>query len=954
MNFRLARKPFLLILNLVLSVSVLSQKKDSTWVGAISGSVRDSARNFYLQSATISVYGALDNALLSYSLTNSLGEFHINNLPINSQLKLSISYIGYQTYSRSFSIILGHNPLSLGKIDLKASYTDIDTVLVNPPPVSMHGDTLEFNSAAFKMDKNAVVEDLIRNLPGAVVWGDGTITINGRQISKLLVEGKPFFGGNAKVATRNIPKGAVDKIQVYQEAIDPNNPLDSITSINIKLRKGAKTGYFGALSAGSGTNHQYEAGLTQSFFSPRNELGVYFQSNNVNKVADNINTILNNSTYKGINAYVEYQPDFNIPGSYQQTSGGLLFSHDFIPEFNQYKQDRISTNSFYNYKTNNTTSDVQTTSSLGSDSSLRQDNEKNSIQNTSKFNFDTRYNKRKGNDSFYVVAKVNLGEDKLQTIQQNQSYDPESQLLSYDNQDDSSKNHSQQYSIQGSYIHHGFDLPGSNKITNWGLTYDATWGINNLNRLFKANFIHNSDSSLDLFFDRKYYNQLNELNQVLAFQIGDFSAWLFGDNRILSKYHIFLGNEIRFNTQGQNNSIEDRDTATNKYLGNTYLTKQGNNKVLDELPDLRIGKTFWKLLANRYQKELNINVDLKGQFRQEDNSSSHSFQNYTKSSGKFIPMASLSYSNFQYGDYLNRFNLNFGISYNYPTPEQLVPLVDSANIYFVHKGNSALSPSRKYELSFQFRHDAYRSKNTFFYGASALGGISDNFIGDSVLVDLAGRYIYYPVNINGNRYLRLSGFLNKAINFSPSQLQFIAGASVQLSRNPGYIGYQSLSQSGVNISNVFSNSDSVSLYYTFKDMLAINLSEKVSYYKSMQSGFSSNEFTSIQTLSSLGVGLNVTKRLSVNTNISYNRTTYSKSNPIGFKIWNASATYRFLKANNLELKLSALDLLNQNKGIISSGNNSSFTFGTVNTLRQYFMATITYFPRKFGKNGNPK
>jgi hypothetical protein len=68
-----------------------------------------------------------------------------------------------------------------------------------------------------------------------------------------------------------------------------------------------------------------------------------------------------------------------------------------------------------------------------------------------------------------------------------------------------------------------------------------------------------------------------------------------------------------------------------------------------------------------------------------------------------------------------------------------------------------------------------------------------------------------------------------------------------------------------------------------------------------------------------------------------------------YTIWNASMSYRFLPANNLELKCAALDLLNENKGIINSGNNLSFTHGTVNMLRQYFMATLTYFPRKFGK-----
>ncbi|QEC73518.1 Plug domain-containing protein [Arachidicoccus ginsenosidivorans] len=101
----------------------------------------------------------------------------------------------------------------------------------------MNGDTLEFNADAFHLDPNAVAEDLLRKLPGVVVWGDGTITVHGREVSRVLVNGKPFFGGDTKVATQNLPKKAVEKVQVYQQSKNKDNPLDSITEVNIQLKK---------------------------------------------------------------------------------------------------------------------------------------------------------------------------------------------------------------------------------------------------------------------------------------------------------------------------------------------------------------------------------------------------------------------------------------------------------------------------------------------------------------------------------------------------------------------------------------------------------------------------------------------------------------------------------------------------------------------------------------------
>jgi hypothetical protein len=299
---------------------------------------------------------------------------------------------------------------------------------------------------------------------------------------------------------------------------------------------------------------------------------------------------------------------------------------------------------------------------------------------------------------------------------------------------------------------------------------------------------------------------------------------------------------------------------------------------------------------------------------------------------------------------LDTYNLNADIAYDYPTPDQRVPLVDSSNFYFIREGNPFLAPVRKYEISGKFRHDSYRTKNTFGYGGDIMAGISEHYLADSVVIDPSGRYTYYTVNMGGYRYLMLTMSLNKAFVYLSHQLQVGIGSVSNACQIPGYTELETSEKADHTLSDMFINSDTVSFYYTYKDLLAVNLVQNVSLFRSKEKGLDNSTFSNTQYSTKLGVGINLTKKLSVNSNISYTNSVTAGSATYRYTIWNASVAYRLLPANNLELKASALDLLNQNKGVLNYGNNLSYTHGTVNLLRQYFMVGLTYFPRRFGKN----
>ncbi len=929
--------------------SLVAQKADTVQKGKITGKVKDTALNYFIQSATVAVYNESNSELIAYTLTNSFGEFSLGDLLLNRVLRVKISYIGYETFNKVFTISPQIKNFDLGEVRLHVNGNALDSVVVLPPPVQMHGDTLEFSAGAFKLDSNAVAEELLKRLPGIVIWGDGSITVNGRQISRLLVDCKPFFGTDATIATQNIPKTLIEKVQVYQEYVDPNNPLDSITSINIKLRKGRHTGYFGALYAGESASGKYDAGANNNLFSPRNQFAVVAQGNNVNKLGNDIGTLLRNNTFKGTGVHLDYQPDFSLPGINEQTSGGLLFSRDFIPEYSQYKQNRLAINSFFNRNLNNTIDQTQTTTGIGIDSLLQQNNADYEKSRLTDFNFGTRYNRLKNQDSLMLEGVFSLKSNDFQKNLESQLSSSASGILSDDNQQDSGRNSSYRVGLLAAYNHHGFYSSATHKLTNWSLDYSVSSNENQLSRLLKTDFVSHVDSPMNLPFDRKYDDHRDSVAQRLTFRLSDFSSWLFGENRLFSRYHIELINDLGVDLRKQNNVVEDGDTSSRSFKPNGYLTMSGNYKVFSETPDLRIGRNFTNILANRYQKEFEVYVDPKVQIVRVDNTSNHVFQDYVANYSGFVPAATVVYSNFQYGDFFDSYKLSFSRSLDYPTPDQRVPLVDSANVYAIREGNNTLKPAADYGLTFNFRHVSYRLKNTLNYGADIFAGTKNNFWADSLIVDPAGRNLYYTVNLNGNRYARLKLFFNKAFILGSHQFQVNVASAFGSFRNPGYSGYQSINSQGLIVSKVFTNFDSVSFLYTYKDLLAVNVLQTISWYDARQRGFSNAEFRNLQSLTRIGAAIKVTKRFSVNTNVSFNWSSYANTPVEKYTIWNAFFTYRFLKANHLELKLSALDILNENKGIVNYASGNSFSHGTVNLLHQYFMATVSWFPRHFGK-----
>src|SRR6478735_2834748 len=172
------------------------------------------------------------------------------------------------------------------------------SVTARRPPVTINNDTVEFNTENFKTQPNAVVEDLLKKLPGVTIDNDGTVRVNGQKINRVLVNGKEFFTGDPKMATKNLDADAVDKVQVFDKKTDRAeftgvDDGQSEKTINLKLKKDRNHAVFGKVAGAGGTEKKYDAQTNINKFNGDQQFSLIGMANNVNRQGFSISDILN-------------------------------------------------------------------------------------------------------------------------------------------------------------------------------------------------------------------------------------------------------------------------------------------------------------------------------------------------------------------------------------------------------------------------------------------------------------------------------------------------------------------------------------------------------------------------------------------------------------------------------------------------------------------------------------
>lgn len=252
------------------------------------GFIQDDQKN-PLEMANIMAINNSTKAMDSYGITNDKGKFQLTLKP-NTAYTIKVSYLGMK--SKEISVATKSENISQS-IVLDGTGIELEGVeIVREMPVSIKGDTIVYNADSFKSGTERKLEDVLKKLPGVEVNADGEIEVEGKKVSKLMVEGKDFFDGDTKLGVKNIPADAIDKIQVLRNYNEISalkgleNDQDNV-AMNIKLKEGKKNFWFGDVTAGTGVaefDSRYVINPKLFYYSPKYSINLITNFNNIGEL----------------------------------------------------------------------------------------------------------------------------------------------------------------------------------------------------------------------------------------------------------------------------------------------------------------------------------------------------------------------------------------------------------------------------------------------------------------------------------------------------------------------------------------------------------------------------------------------------------------------------------------------------------------------------------------------
>lgn len=897
----------------------------------IQGTLKDSIANRALNSATVSLVYANDSSLVSFSRTNEAGVFNFKNVAPGNYL-ISVSYVGY--VPKWVPVLTGtEKTVDMGLIYMNDVNTmSTVTVTARRPPVVINGDSVEFNSENFKTAPNAVVEDLLKKMPGMEVDKSGAITVNGKKVTKVFVNGKEFFTGDPMMATKNLPADAVDKIQVYDRKSDQAmftgiDDGSEETAINLKLKKDRNKSTFGKLNAGAGTPNVFDAQGNVNVINNEEQFSAIGGANNTNRQNFSGRNIINFSGGGGGRPGAGGGVTVNFSGGSGETDAnaqGIADTYsiggNYSNLFNDKKTEFNANLSVSDVTRNNNSRSF--TQNLTPGNAFNRISNSNSIAGNKQQNFgSTIDHKVSDNFSFRFTPSLGLQQTTNYSEDSTQTYLTNGNLLNSNTTIASSAsdavNAASTLLLRKKFAKKGRTLSSTltqsfNRSNSNGIQYTEQLSYNN-NKL-------TNDSILDQQNIRKGENSSYSANLIYTEPLGKKSLLEF--NTYLSKS---IGSSSR--------RIFDRNDVTDTYdLLNTRLTNEFNSEYT-----YSGGGMSYRSNQKKYNFSTGVSLQqavLDGENISAKTKLSQSFQD-------ILPNATFRYNFSQ----TKNLNVDYRTSTNQPSITQLQPVLDQSNINRQSIGNPDLKRSYVHNLNIRFFSSKILAGKSFFstLNASTTNNSIVNY--DSVLPNRT--ILTRPVNVNGA--YRINGSMNYGFGIKKLKSRLSFGLNAGLNNNISYAN-------GL-LNTIVTKSTGPSMSYTYivDDVIDINLTARYSFSNTnnaVNPTLNTNFLTKV-------FGADMTNYLPFNIvlNQSFNyaiNTGRAEGFNTAIPIWNASFSKFFLKNKRAELKMSAFDLLNKNIGINRNVSQNQIVDRSYNVISQYFMLTFTYSLQKSGLGGGAR
>lgn len=877
----------------------------------VTGSVVEQGSDTPIEQATVRLLNVKDSAMVRGVVSARNGSFTLKNVKKGSYL-LHITFIGYDPLYQPLQITGKKNPVNVGKLELSDGAIELGEAVVigKAPEITVRNDTVEYNADSYKVTEGSVLEDLLKKMPGVEVDSEGKITVNGKEVKKVMVDGKEFFSDDPKVASKNLPAKMIDKLQVLDKKSDMAQMTgfddgEEETVINLTVKPGMKQGWFGNAYGGYGSKDRYEGNAMVNRFVNNDQITFMGGTNNTNNMGF---SDLASTMFSGMGGGGGRRGGFGA-GSGITSSGnaGLNFSKEFKPD-----KLTLGGNTRYSHSDNDARSKSDRQNILPGDSSSYDNSEAMS---------------RTKSDNFGVDFRLEWKPDTMTQLIFRPSFslshsmnDNFSDATTLDNERDTvNTNKSSNYSESNGY--------------NLNASIDFSRKLNNKGRVFSATLSGgNSDSYSDGMnrSDIVYFNQTDALkNSIIdqrsrydnkGFNYRAYVSWVepIGHNNFIqATYSISQRKQEAL----KNVYNQDADGIYN-VLDSAYSQSYRNNFISQ-----RASLSF-KSQRAKFNYTIGLNLD-------PSYSSSENFVGDTtlsKITRKVVNLSPMAQFNYMFDK-----RTNLRIMYNgrtsQPSMTQLQPVADISDPTNITIGNPDLNPRYTNNVFIRFQQFTPEKQRAFMIMANGSYIINDIVSYTSYNQETGVKTTTYK-NVNGNYSGNVRMMLNTPLKNKKFSINSMTMAS--FANSNGYIN----EEKNTNRNLILSERGGIDFRSSYLDLGVNGNIRYNATSNSLQKENNQNTFN-------YGAGGYTTIYLPLNFKIEsdVNWSTNSGYGD-GFKqnevLWNASASKSFLKNNQGTLRFKIYDILQQRSNISRSVTASYIQDSEYNTLGSYFMVHFIY------------
>jgi len=918
-------KSYFTLVILVFSFSVFAQNSVS-----LRGKILDGKTQVPIESATVYLSNVSDSTVVDYTISDKNGVFLLNLKKINKPVFLKISYMGYQNFKQEMLTVSEDKDFGILRLTEFQNVLGEVVIKNEAPPIRIKKDTLEFNASSFKVRPDSNVETLLKQLPGVEVDSDGKITVNGKEVNQVLVNGKPFFDKDGKIALQSLPSDIINKVQVSdtktkKEELTKSTAKSNNASINLTIDEDKNKGLFGKFMGGYGSDKRYESSALINYFKNKRKISVLASSNNINSTGFSMDEVFDNM---GGGRNVSYFYD-GADGSYgigslrfgggkgitQSDMLGVNYSDEWIKNLDNNVSYFFTQSNRKNTNKTNQTSFLPTGAIVTSSNSTS-----NEDRYGHNFNFIFEY-KIDSTSTITFSPKILKGNTKYSVNSKESSANTVGDLLN-----DNASNTFDENDKTNFTNSINFNKAFKRKGRNINLLFENENGTELTNSINKsASFFYQNGQPADI---RNQNLKNRNLKDIYDSEITFMEP-------ITDSLRLQAGVYWRHERASQDRKTNDFNSSTQEYSdSNSKLTNYYSSTEKMITP---------KLGFSLEKKKYDFNYTGGTTIVQFDNFSNYLGNSLNLNKKYIFPFVN-AYGGYHFSKSKSLY-LNYEYSVQLPRTNQLLPvenLADPLNTY-IGNPNVDLEKGNSFYLNFGDFDWASRTGYNIYSG----GNFYENQVVSSTVFDANGKRTTTYQNVSGTIDSWFGARWNKTYKQGANTFKF------GISTNAGYNKSKGFTNGDLYQANALRITPRVNFTYEYGELLTINPSYTVTFSDTKYLNYRVKSASNVLHSFNVQTTSYWPKNWVFGNDFGY---TYNSNIADGFKkdfyLWNSSLSYSFF-SKKFTAKVKVYDLLNQNQSATRTITPSTIRDEENTVLKRYMMFSLTYKLEKFAGKEKP-